>query len=135
MTNRFAQNQVRSGRINQPGMAMMGPYNTKNVVNIANPLNSSLMFKKGKERETPKKKKPSTLKKIILKEREEKRQMKDQQISNHQLLIDVTEKVSGVTLNENNEIIISPRINLLDSNIESVIKNDKDSSDTQKTEG
>ena len=34
------------------------------AVNIANPLNSSLVLRKGKERENPRKKKPSTLKKV-----------------------------------------------------------------------
>jgi hypothetical protein len=37
---------------------------TINPINIANPLNSSLVLRKGKERENPKKKKPSTLKKV-----------------------------------------------------------------------
>ena len=46
--------------IQTPGM--LNPART--AVNIANPLNSSLVLKKGKERENPKKKKPSTLKKV-----------------------------------------------------------------------
>jgi hypothetical protein len=143
MTNRLMQNQVRSsaGRFSNSmaghgavagtstGLVMMGSLNTgggKNTVNIANPLNSSLVFKKGKERETPKKKKPSTLKKIILKEREEKRNIKDQQ-KQQLLLIDVDDLGAGspvLVLNESNELVISPRISSTESKIELVVRNE-----------
>jgi len=42
-----------------------------------NPLDSTApTFKRGKEREIPKAKKPSALKKVILKEREEKKRLR-----------------------------------------------------------
>lgn len=41
-----------------------------------NPLDSSAPVKRGKERENPKPKKPSALKKVILKEREAKKQLR-----------------------------------------------------------
>lgn len=45
---------------------------------LVNPLDSSSTLKRGKEREKPKSKKKSTLKKIILREREEKRKKRDE---------------------------------------------------------
>lgn len=50
---------------------------TKNL-QLINPLDSSSIVKRGKEREKPKSKKKSTLKKIILKEREEKKKKRDE---------------------------------------------------------
>ena len=41
-----------------------------------NPLDSSAPLKRGKERETPVKKKPSALKRVILKEREENKRLR-----------------------------------------------------------
>jgi len=40
------------------------------------------LVKRGKERETPAKKRPSALKKVILKEREEKKRLRDLEDSN-----------------------------------------------------
>ncbi len=42
----------------------------------SNPLDSNAPAKRGKERENPKPKKPSALKKVILKEREAKKQLR-----------------------------------------------------------
>lgn len=48
----------------------------KQSVVSTNPLDSSAPVKRGKERENPKPKKPSALKKVILKEREAKKQLR-----------------------------------------------------------
>lgn len=48
------------------------------TMQLVNPLDTSSIVKRGKEREKPKSKKKSTLKKIILKEREEKRKIRDE---------------------------------------------------------
>ena len=107
MTNRHMQNLVR------PKLSSVSVAGKK--VNIANPLNSTLVFKKGKERETPKKKKPSTLKKIILKEREEKKQIKDQNFQLDQLSIGGNEIASSLvglandSISAKDAVILSPR--------------------------
>jgi len=77
-------------------------------ISAVNPLDStSVLQKRGKEREIRKQKKPSTLKKIILKEREEKRRAK-QDTSNkpNELSIDL---VNALTSTNSFSNTLSPR--------------------------
>ncbi|KAK2167715.1 hypothetical protein LSH36_25g10000 [Paralvinella palmiformis] len=52
------------------------PVNKGSHIPVVNPLDTSAPVKRGKEREVPKVKKPSPLKKVILKEREEKKRLR-----------------------------------------------------------
>ena len=73
-----------------------------------NPLDSTLIQKRGKEREKPRNKKQSTLKKIIIKEREEKRRLRQDQLkTSDDLSLDIVglnSPMAGTV-----ELILSPR--------------------------
>ncbi len=71
---------------------------------IINPLDSNPAVKRGKEREKPKPKKPSTLKKIILKEREEKRRIRQPKISTSKLSLCSGDSSNKKEDEEDNEV-------------------------------
>ncbi len=83
---------------------------TNQPIGLVNPLDStSVLQKRGKERETRKQKKPSTLKKIILKEREEKRRAKQDPSTNpNELSIDL---LNALTSPNSLSTALSPRHN------------------------
>ena len=68
----YSQDTRYTNFIPRPGFRQ-----TMNRTQYVNPLDSSMIVKRGKESERAKNKKKSTLKKIILREREEKRKQKE----------------------------------------------------------
>ena len=76
-------------------------------------MDSNPSVKRGKEREKPKNKKTSTLKKIILKEREEKKRTRQLSTSNQASKLSLCSGDSSSKLNDDNEYILRFLVNKL----------------------